>query len=1176
MSLSRPAKRALLLVLFAATAHGQNASLVRDIRTTGEETGIFSVPESFAVLREDRVLFAAGDRNTGQELWVTDGTSSGTRLLEDVCPGYCSSAPVVVGVVDGVALLLLNTREEATLWQLWRSDGTEAGTYPLDVPFAPGHPSNGETIAFSGGVLYFGRCSAELGCELWRSDGTAAGTGMVKKVIPSTSYAYFGRMVSAGNRLYFSIGGNDAGLWTSNGTAAGTLSLVEYSSDDVPFQMTGIPDGRLFFTDANEQDGPELRVSDGTVAGTRTLTRFEATDPFLDTALKPIGNRVYFLADDGIHGREIWRSDGTEKGTVRVTDFGVNEPWEEPHRLRELLAEVGGRLVFMTTSDSIPQRLWVSDGRPESTAPLSCGGCQVGQLVTAGGKAFFFASEPAHGIELWVTDGTPAGTRITRDLCDMQDSECSRWASLVSEHQGGVLFQVVDSVHGVEIWFSDGTAAGTRQITDVPGGRPSLPSAWIGSRLFHGGYDLGEADLWVSENGVSRPVADLARNEPSSRPEDLVPLGDRLLFTACDGATRSTWISTGAPEGTSTLQGHPSVSCLHVDNGLGLGPVPAAGRLFYAYERQLWSTDGTPGGAVQLTNLDLFSVVYDRVSFQGKLFFHVQSGGRRAEVWKSDGTPQGTVKAFELLPEFSQIEALTAIGNELYFVGETADGTGVWRSDGTQAGTRKLTNGINPQDKPWFTRAGSSVFFVMQPSLHERELWKTDGTTTGTVRVSAIPGDLHGGSPADLTEHQGKLYFFAPADGSTGWNLWRSDGTAAGTHPVRAFERNFDFLGLPAFRLRSFAGRMVFAADGDEHGTELWTSDGTAEGTVMLLDLNPGAASSHPSELTVAGSRLYFAAHDGERGRELWSSDGTVAGTHLEHDLAPEDLSSDPGSLTATSTHLYFAADDGLSGRELWSLPLSGGGGCQSSSRSLCLGGRYRVEAAWKDFQGNRGAGQAVGLTADTGYFWFFSPTNVEVILKVLDGTGLNGHRWVFYGALSSVEYTLTVTDTQTGLTRRYFNPMSQLASVGDTTSFGPLGAFSRTPSVAEPAPTVLAEERATAAGPCQPTAERLCLNSQRFAVEVAWKDFQGNTGKGKAVNLTADTGYFWFFDAGNVELVLKVLDGTGLNGKHWVFYGALSSVEYTITVTDTQTGAQKIYKNPSGSLASVADTGAF
>jgi ELWxxDGT repeat protein len=126
----------LLLALSPDEAQGQNASLVRDIRTTGEGIGTILVPEGFAVLREDRVLFAAGDQSTGQELWVTDGTSSGTRLLEDVCPGSCFSAPVVVGVVDGVALLLLHTEEESSLRQLWRSDGTDAS--PVRTPSCAG------------------------------------------------------------------------------------------------------------------------------------------------------------------------------------------------------------------------------------------------------------------------------------------------------------------------------------------------------------------------------------------------------------------------------------------------------------------------------------------------------------------------------------------------------------------------------------------------------------------------------------------------------------------------------------------------------------------------------------------------------------------------------------------------------------------------------------------------------------------------------------------------------------------------------------------------------------------------------------------------------------------------------------------------------------------------------
>ncbi|MEX0879151.1 MAG: hypothetical protein WD451_05395, partial [Thermoanaerobaculia bacterium] len=72
------------------------------------------------------------------------------------------------------------------------------------------------------------------------------------------------------------------------------------------------------------------------------------------------------------------------------------------------------------------------------------------------------------------------------------------------------------------------------------------------------------------------------------------------------------------------------------------------------------------------------------------------------------------------------------------------------------------------------------------------------------------------------------------------------------------------------------------------------------------------------------------------------------------------------------------------------------------------------------------------------------------------------------------------------------------------------------------------------------------------------------------------DTGYLWFFSEENVELIVKVLDGRGVNGHYWVFYGALSNVEYTITVTNTQTGAVRVYTNPSGTLSSHADTRAF
>ncbi len=117
---------------------------------------------------------------------------------------------------------------------------------------------------------------------------------------------------------------------------------------------------------------------------------------------------------------------------------------------------------------------------------------------------------------------------------------------------------------------------------------------------------------------------------------------------------------------------------------------------------------------------------------------------------------------------------------------------------------------------------------------------------------------------------------------------------------------------------------------------------------------------------------------------------------------------------------------------------------------------------------------------------------------------------------------------------------------------------------------------RALAQGGCAPDATHLCLNANRFLVEVAWTVPSLGSGAGQAMPLTADTGGFWFFSNSNLELVVKVLDGRAVNHHFWVFYGGLSDVDYTLTVTDTATGARETYTNPAHRLASAADVSAF
>jgi hypothetical protein len=268
------------------------------------------------------------------------------------------------------------------------------------------------------------------------------------------------------------------------------------------------------------------------------------------------------------------------------------------------------------------------------------------------------------------------------------------------------------------------------------------------------------------------------------------------------------------------------------------------------------------------------------------------------------------------------------------------------------------------------------------------------------------------------------------------------------------------------------------------------------------------------------------------------------------------------------------------------------GAPCTQTATTLCLNdSRFEVEVSWRDSRGRTGVGQAVSITADTGYFWFFSEANIELVIKVLDARSINQKYWVFFGALSSVEYDLTVTDTSNGRSKTYHNPLGQFASVGDTGAFDPLAspAPGHETVAAQGTPTPPASsaaiqgfidasvsKSAEAFTPCQSLASTLFLNGCRFGLSVDWTDSRGRTGRGVPVQLTNDTGYFWFFNDANVELVIKVLDARSINDNFWVFYGALSAVQYTMTVTDALTGEIRTYRNPSGTFASVGDTGAF
>ena len=266
---------------------------------------------------------------------------------------------------------------------------------------------------------------------------------------------------------------------------------------------------------------------------------------------------------------------------------------------------------------------------------------------------------------------------------------------------------------------------------------------------------------------------------------------------------------------------------------------------------------------------------------------------------------------------------------------------------------------------------------------------------------------------------------------------------------------------------------------------------------------------------------------------------------------------------------------------------------CTSSATVLCLvNNRFQLEIDWRDEPGNAytltniaqsGQGQAVVVSDDTGYFWFLNADNVELFVKVLDGTNINNNFWVFAAGLTNVEYILRVTDTETAAVKTYFNPLETFGvPITDTAAF-PLQMGARTsqqdsPPFAQPEESVTSRITPTTpkVGSCIADPTTACLQDNRFQVSVAWTDFSANTGAGQTASeiQTNTSAGFWFFNSNNIELVVKILDGGPVNGNFWVFYAGLTNVEYTVTVTDTLSGAISEYRNELDSSSSVGDNG--
>ena len=409
--------------------------------------------------------------------------------------------------------------------------------------FAGSNSSSPHFLTDVNGTLFFVADNGINGPELWKSDGTKAGTVMVKDIHVGSAGSDPQNLVNVNGTLFFSANDSVKGteLWKSDGTTAGTVLVSDIRAgvgSSLPSYLTNV-NGTLFFQANNGTKGTELWKSDGTAAGTVMVKDIRAgAGSSTPTYLTNASGVLYFVATDGVTGAELWKSDGTTAGTVLVKDIRTGGDSSAPTNL----TWANGSLYLVANNGSTGNELWKSDGTAAGTVlvsdidPRASIGSNPSYLTAFNGKLFFQATTATYGPELWGTDGTAAGTTLVKDL---NPGAVGSVPVAMYVYKGAMYFQANDPFKGFELWKSDGTAAGTSLFVDIntTGLNSSSPTGFtnVAGTLYFSANDGSTGfELWKTDGTVAgtKRALDIASGSTSSNPSNLLAIGSKLYFSA--------------------------------------------------------------------------------------------------------------------------------------------------------------------------------------------------------------------------------------------------------------------------------------------------------------------------------------------------------------------------------------------------------------------------------------------------------------------------------------------------------------------------------------------------------------------------------------------------------------------------------------------------------------------
>ena len=350
------------------------------------------------------VYFAGNDGVHGVELWRSDGTAAGTFMVKDVRPG--SASGIINADISALGSIVLFVADDGVNGrEIWRSDGTAVGTTSVTSGVRPS-PIYEQRV--SGNLLYFAGNDG-FADALWATDGSPGGTHLVRFIDSAPYFDGPSNLTDVAGTLYFST--QNAGLWRSDGTTAGTVSI----KGGPIYQVKAFGNRLLFVTDDGFSGG-EPWITDGSEAGTRLL-RDIVEGPgsgSWPTLLSVVGTTAYMAANDDAHGVELWSTDGTTEGTRLVTDEIAPGP---ASTFPNAVAKLGSRLLFVAFDGLIGDELWtlapnqppVADAGPDQVVGLG----EVFRLDASG------SADPEAGQLTYLWQDAAGRTLATTSIMDL-------------------------------------------------------------------------------------------------------------------------------------------------------------------------------------------------------------------------------------------------------------------------------------------------------------------------------------------------------------------------------------------------------------------------------------------------------------------------------------------------------------------------------------------------------------------------------------------------------------------------------------------------------------------------------------------------------------------------------------------------------------------------------------